>query len=397
MSSPARIRRVVNTLLAIVAILIVLRPASASEPNNPYTAKEYLEPIKFLASDQLKGRGAGTPELNKAADYIASHFKKYGLKPGGDNGTFYQKFTLVVGAELGPKNLFTWQQGGQTEKLKVSQDFIPLSFSANTSVEAPLVFAGYGITAPEYNYDDYQHLDVTGKIVIVMRHEPQEDDEKSVFAGKQMTAHAQVTNKAINAKNHGAVGMILVNDVGNHSGDADTLLKIDEVSGPQEMSIPIVQVKADIANAWLKATGHTLDDLCKNIDKDVSAHSMPLDAGLKVAMQVEIDRIRKQVSNVIALLPGTDPALKEQYIVVGAHYDHLGLGEHDSLSPKEKGKPHHGADDNASGTAAVLEIADVFAHAQKKPRHSIVFICFAGEELGLLGSAYYTGHPTCPI
>jgi hypothetical protein len=393
MSSRVRTRRFGFALLAIVAVAFSLQALWAAS-DSQFTAQEFLEPIKYLASDQLKGRGDGTPELDKAAKYIAGHFRQFGLRPGGDNGTYLQHFTLVVGATLGHNNSMHWQQGSQSETLKVEQSFVPLTFSTNASIDAPLVFAGYGITAPEYHYDDYTHLDVTGKIVIVLRHEPQEDDEKSVFAGKQLTAHAQIPNKAINAKNHGASGIIIVNDIGNHPGEPDSLIKLGAVSGPQEMSIPIVQVKADVVDQWLKPSGHTLDELRLAIDKDLSNHSFALEPSAKGAIQVDIERIRRQVANVIGELPGSDPKLADQYIVVGAHYDHLGLGEHDSLVPRLVGQIHHGADDNASGTAGVLELADAFTHASQKPKHSIVFICFAGEELGLLGSNFYANHPT---
>ncbi len=359
-----------------------------------FSAQEFLAPIKFLASDQLKGRANGTPQLDLAAKYIAAHFRKFRLKPAGDNGTFLQGFSLVVGAKLGRKNVAVFERGATSATLKVPQNFVPLSFSANATVEASLVFAGYGITAPEYRYDDYQGLDATGRVVIVLRHEPQEDDEHSVFAGKQLTSHAGIVNKAINAKNHGAKAMILVNDLGNHPGQSDDLLRLDEVSGPQEMSIPVIQVKADTVNNWLKPSGHTLDELRQAIDKDLSRHSMPLDASSRLALTVDIERIHRKVANVVAELPGADPEFTDQYIVVGAHYDHLGLGGQNSLAPRQQGQIHHGADDNASGISGVLELADVLAHSSERPRHSIIFICFAGEELGLLGSAYYAEHPS---
>jgi len=396
MSSRARIRRLRFAALAIAAVAVSM-PAVWADSNSQFTAQEFLDPIKYLASDQLKGRGDGTPELDKAASYIAHHFHKFGLNPGGDNGTYLQHFTLVVGAKLGRKNSLHYQQGTKTETLQVRQSFIPLSFSANSSIDAPLVFAGYGITAPEYHYDDYTHLDVAGKIVIVLRHEPQEDDDKSAFAGKQLTSHAEIANKAINARNHGAVGMIIVRDVGNHPDEPDDLFKLGEVSGPQEMSIPLVQVKAEVVDQWIKSSDQTLDELRRAIDRDLSNHSFALDFSTKVAIKVDVERIRRQVANVVGELPGSDPKLAAQYIVVGAHYDHLGLGAHNSLAPRQIGQIHHGADDNASGAAGVLELADALAHSPQRPRRSTVFICFAGEELGLLGSNYYASQPTYPL
>jgi aminopeptidase YwaD len=384
---------------ALTLLALAGRPAQADHASNDsrFTAQEFIEPIKFLASEKLKGRGNGSRELNHAAKYIAGRFRKFGLKPAGDHNTYFQHFSLVVGAKLGRKNSATFVQGTASTPLKVRQDFIPLSFSANGTVEAPLVFAGYGITAPEYHYDDYQGLDAGGRAAVILLHEPQENDEHSVFMGKQLTAHAEIASKAINAKNHGAVAVLLVRDLGNHPGQADELLKFDEVSGPQEMSIPVIQVKADTVNGWLKPSGQTLDDLRQAIDKDLSNHSMALQASSKLTVNVDIDRIHRKVSNVIGELPGADANSADQYIVVGAHYDHLGLGDEHSLAPNQKGQVHHGADDNASGVSGVLELADALSHASTRPRHSIVFIDFAGEELGLLGSSYYTQHPPFPL
>lgn len=368
-----------------------------SQTGEQFSAQEFLEPIRFLSSDQLKGRGDGTKQLDRAGNYIADHFRQFGLKPGGEHGQYLQHFDLVVGAKLGRKNVAVYRQGEHSEKLKLQETFVPLSFSASASIEAPLVFAGYGITAPEYHYDDYQGLDASGRIAIVLRHEPQENDEHSIFAGRQLTSHSEIANKATNAKNHGAKALVLVSDLGNHPAQPDELLRLDEVSGPQEMTIPVIQVKADTVNSWLKPSGHSLEELRQAIDKDLSNHSMALDASGSLALTVEMERIHRKAANVIAELPGSEPSLADQYILVGAHYDHLGLGEHDSLAPRQRGQIHHGADDNASGTSGVLELADALAHAKERPRHSVVFICFAGEELGLLGSAYYTNHPTFPL
>jgi len=383
--------------LALLALDGRLLQVVLAATESRFTAREFLEPIKFLSSDELKGRGNGTAELDRAARYIAGHFRQFGLKPGGDDHSYFQRFSLVVGAKLGSKNAATFAQGTASTPLKVRQDFVPLSFSANATVTAPLVFAGYGITAPEYHYDDYQGLDVNGRAVIVLRHEPQENDERSVFLGKQLTAHAEIVNKAINAKNHGAAAMILVRDLGNHPDQSDELLRFEEVSGPQEMSIPVIQVKVATVDNWLKPSGQTLDELRQAIDKDLSNHSMPLDAPARLTLSVDIERIHRKVSNVVAELPGTNPGFADQYIVVGAHYDHLGLGDQNSLAPNQRGQIHHGADDNASGVSGVLELADVLSHSSLHPRHSIVFVDFAGEELGLLGSAYYTQNPPFPL
>ena len=372
------------------AVRAVAHSTSTTAPQ--FTSQEFLDYVKFLASDELKGRGDGTPELDQAADYIAQHFRQFGLMPAGDGGTYLQHFLMTVGAELGPRNSLTFGTG---KALTVKQDFIPFSFSENVTLQAPLVFVGYGITAPEYHYDDYRAIEVKGKIVLVLRHEPQENDEKSVFAGKQFTTHAGIVNKAINARKHGATAMILVNDTGNHLDKADELIRFEELAGPEKIEIATLQVKAAVADEWLKPSGHTLDELLRAIDKNLSNHSFALDPQL--SLTVDVDRTRKQVANVIAVLPGQDPELSEQCIVVGAHYDHLGLGSHESLAPRLAGQIHHGADDNASGTAGLLELADGLARSDWKPLHTVVFASFAGEEFGLLGSSYYTAHPVCPM
>lgn len=384
-------------VLGLVALEGRLAELGWASTQSRFTAQEFIEPIKFLASDELQGRGNGTPELDRAAKYIADRFHKFGLKPAGDRGKYLQGFEVVVGAKLGDTNAAVFEQSGSETPLKAQQDFVPLSFSGNATLKTRLVFAGYGITAPEYHYDDYQGLDASGHAVIVLRHEPQENDEHSVFAGKQFTTHADIVNKAINAKNHGATAMILVSDLGNHPGQSDELLRLEEVSGPQEMSIPVIQVKVDVVNQWLKPSGQTVDELRQAIDRDLSNHSMPLEASSRLTLSVAIERIHRKVANVVAELRGTDAKFADQYIVVGAHYDHLGLGDQNSLAPNQKGQVHHGADDNASGTSGVLELADVLAHSKQRPRHSIVFLCFAGEELGLLGSSYYTEHPAFPM
>jgi hypothetical protein len=386
------------TFVALLTVGLLARTVgvSTAQSSSGYSSQEFLDAIKYLASDELKGRGDGTPELDRAADYLAGRFRTFGLKPGGDDGTYLQHFDLVVGAKLGANNQLHYLQAVGSKDPKVSQDFVPLSFSASSSVQGELAFAGYGITAPEYHYDDYNGLDAKERIVIVLRHEPQENDVQSVFAGKQLTTHAAIVDKAINAKNHGARAMILVNDVGNHPGAGDKLIGLEDLSGPQEMSIPVVQVRADIVNSWLTPSGHTLDELRSAIDKDLSNHSQVVSAS-RLRMSVEVQRIHRKVANVVGELPGSDTADRDQHILVGAHYDHLGLGGHDSLAPGQQGQVHHGADDNASGTSGVLELADVLAHSAQRPRNTVVFVCFAGEELGLLGSAYYAEHPALPL
>ncbi len=345
---------------------------------------KYLEHVKYLASEKLRGRGDGMPELETASHYIAKQFKAFGLKPVGDS--MFQAFQVTTKAELGSKNRLTVKAGLKTV-LKFEEDFVPLNFSSSGHAAGQMVFAGYGITAPEYNYDDYAGLDVKDKIVVIFRREPQEYDEKSVFAGKNYTRHSQFDSKAINARMHGAKAVILLTDL-----SSSTLEKFGSSAGPDNAGIPFAMIKADLAEGWFKASGKTLREIQEAIDKDLKPRSFALPESVEADLTVDIARKVKTVHNVLAYLPGKT----DEYVVIGAHYDHLGLGEQFSMAPAMAGTPHLGADDNASGTAGVIELARYFSHKPKMER-GILFMAFAGEEHGLLGSGYYVNHPILPI
>jgi hypothetical protein len=207
--------------------------------------KAYLAHIRYLASPELKGRATGSPELEKAASYIAGQFKSFGLKPAsglksGDAKNYELPFTVTINAHLGPDNHLNVEDAGAKTEFNASRDFIPFSFSSSGKLSGAVVFAGYGITAPNLHYDDYDGLDVKDKIVLILRHEPQEADEKSVFDGKELTSNANLAIKAANAKAHGARGVILVNDVAAHvdnKTDADKLVDLGRDEGPTDAGI----------------------------------------------------------------------------------------------------------------------------------------------------------------
>lgn len=350
----------------------------------------YLNDIKYLASPELKGRATGTPELEEAARFLEGKYRAAGIQPPPGNG-YLQAFQVTMDGTLGPANRFTFDERGRTTTLHRASDFVPLGFSSAGKLEGTVVFAGYGITAPEYRYDDYDGMDVKGKLVLILRHEPQEFDEHSVFAGKEFTTHATFASKASNAKMHGAAGVILVNDRGNHAGEPDDLAKFGEVEGPSDAGIPFVQVKEDRVNSWFTDAGRDLDRIEKDIDKDLKPESFAFPASIRVDANVDIERPRKSTHNVVAYLPGETA----EYVIVGAHYDHLGMGGQYSLAPGVTAV-HPGADDNASGTAGVVELAQWFAR-QPKQKRGILFLDFAGEEMGLLGSEWYASHPELPL
>src|SRR5579863_2527301 len=352
---------------------------------------DYLGIVKFLASPEMRGRATGSPELEKAAAYIRDKFRGMHLKPiSGDS--YYQDFDVTTSARLGQKNDLAYTTAVGSRSLSFQKDFIPLNLSSAGEVSGNLVFAGFGITAPEYNYDDYAGIDAQGKIVLLLRHEPQEFDEKSVFEGKVYTDHSQIFSKAANAKFHGAKAVLMVNDVGTHAGDGDDLEKFGGAEGPDNAGIEFVQVKANVVNRWLALSGKNLEGIESGIDKDLHPESFALPANLRLDLDVDIAREVKTVHNVGAYLPGET----SEYVVIGAHYDHLGLGGQFSMAPSLTGTVHPGADDNASGTAGVLELAGWFSHQPKRKR-GILFLTFAGEELGLLGSSYFVNHPLLPL
>ncbi len=356
----------------------------------------YLDHIKFLASPELKGRATGSPELEKAGRYIVDRFRADGLQPVAGSAGFLQPFPVTTSAKLGRANRFEVSAGADSQDLQVEKEFLPVNFSSSGRVSGAVVFAGYGITAPEYSYDDYAGLDVKGKIVIVLAHEPQEYDENSVFAGKSYTDHSQYYSKASNARSHGARAVVLVKDRLNHKQDKEDLDKFGSINGPADAAIPVVEVRDDIAQQWFRASGKDLEQLQGAIDGDLKPRSFEL-KGVEIRENVDVERAVKTVNNVVGYLAGQT----DEYVIVGAHYDHLGLGEQFSMAPSLAGTVHPGADDNASGTAGVLELAHYFASryaaGQPKPKRGILFITFAGEELGLLGSGYYANHPEMPL
>ena len=356
----------------------------------------YMRHVKFLASDELQGRGNGTPELNKAADYLEAEFKSYGLVPAGDGGTYSQKFQLNTGSRLGPGNKLTFKAGDKSVDALIDKDFIPFAFGEKTSISGDLVFAGYGISAEEYKYDDYKNLDVTDKIVLVLAHEPRENDPASPFDGKELTLHGHDNMKAQTAKYRSARAILIVQDPANHEDPSKDLTDAAIGTEVDELGIAALRITRNLAQRLLDAQGKNLLGLQKQIDEKMAPQSSAL-PGVSAELEMDVIRVKKEVRNVVGLLPGNDPAAGEETVVIGAHYDHLGRGGRSSRSPQLIGQIHNGADDNASGTAGLLELVAWLAKDPLPRRRTYLFIAFAGEELGLRGSEYWAGHPTRPL
>ena len=383
MRNLGRSHRSLFTFTAALFLVAASAPVQQADPTR------YLNDVKVLASPEMEGRGDGTKGLTLAEHLIEKRYKALSLQPAGVKG-YEQPFSVITGARLKSDNHLKVTAADATTDLKIDEDFVPFSFSSSGQVTGPLVFAGYGISADEFHYDDYAGLDVKDKIVIVLRYEPAGFAEKSGHHGQ--TQHSQLVTKAINARNHGAKAVIVVNGkLGD--GEEDLLTRFGSVSGPENVGIVFVQVKNAVADSWLQSAGKSIKDLQGHIDATTQPASFAFAESRQVSLHVDIETTRATVNNVLAWLPGQT----DEYVIVGAHYDHLGRGNFDSLAPSQIGQIHPGADDNASGTAGVLELARLLAPQRGQLKRSILFMNFAGEELGLLGSAEWVAHPTRPL
>jgi hypothetical protein len=346
--------------------------------------------IPFLASDDLQGRGIGMPGLDRAADLIVSEFSADGLKPLPGSTDFFQPFDYTTQSTPGAA---TYLAIG-ARKLAIGTQYLPMRFSLEDKFVGQVVFAGYGVTAPEVGYDDYNGLDVRGKAVIAMRYEPTDAHGQSAITTQPDASgwsdHATFSAKAKNAADHGAVALLVVNPP---DSQPDLLVPFRETAGASA-TIPVYQIHQSVADLILSvASAPTLKTLRDEIDSSFKPHSFAMSRPI-LSGEVQIDSQLTHLKNVAAVLPGQGPHADE-YVVVGAHYDHLGLGQFGGMFGPV-GSIYHGADDNASGTATILEVASRMA-AGPPPDRSIIFICFTAEEEGLIGSEYFVKHPPVPL
>jgi hypothetical protein len=336
--------------------------------------------VARLAGDEWQGRRAGTEEADRAAEWIAASFRSAGLEPGGEGKSFFQPFTFIDGVTLGEGNRLE-TRGAAPRSWKAGVDFRPLAFSSPGSASGEVVFAGYGIAAKDLGYDDYEGVDVKGRVVLVLRYGPDGNDPQSRWAG--FTA---LRFKAATARDKGAAALLVVS--GPRTKDApDGLVPLRADASLVDAGLPAFSITRAVA----ESLGADLDALQKVVDEGGKPAPMLLPKASVEAM-ADVSPRRSTTRNVVGLLRGRDPAAG--VVVVGAHYDHLGLGMSGSLDPEPEGKIHHGADDNASGVAGLLELARRLA-----PRpldRSVAFVAFAAEEEGTLGSTHFVKSPTLP-
>jgi hypothetical protein len=384
-------RRHFKRFVVIPAIVILCITGFAGSP--AFLPDAYLRHVKYLASDELKGRENGSPELDKAADYIAQEFKSSGLKPAGDDETYFQKFMLATGSKLGPTNTLSFTIRDSSLEAALQKDFVPVGVGEQTSVRGDLAFAGYGISALEYGYDDYKSLKVVDKIVLVLSDTPRENSPSNPFKDAGASFFERDITKAINAKYRGARAILIVQDPLNHPDEAKELPDLSAGTQIEELGICVLRISRRVAQQLLESQGKDLLDLQKKIDENLEQQSFDF-SGVRASLEMDVSRVKREVRNVVGFLPGKDSSASGEFIILGAHYDHLGLGGQNSQSAQLIGQIHNGADDNASGTAGILELAAALARDGEPRKRSYLFIAFAGEELGLHGSTYWTEHPT---
>jgi hypothetical protein len=373
-------------LLLAATTLLAQAPASPQPKLNRVRAD-----LQYLTSEKLAGRVSLSPEADIAAHYIAGQFQKAGLTPA--NGKSYlQPFRMIAYTPDSGSQMLMVTHSGVTRS--IAPPGLSGRFYRNIDLRGEVVFAGYGITAPEYGYDDYANIDVKGKIVVIFDHEPQEDDPKSIFHGTGHTLHAGRWLKVDNARRHGAIAVLIGPDSLHHQQPHPEPARPPLRAGapPQSLDdpgqIPAFSISQATMTGLLEPLGASVLDLEHSIDAKLKPTSALLpDTKLELRSRNK-EHHRGTSLNVAGLWEGSDPTLKAETVMLTAHYDHLGI---------QNGHLYPGANDNASGTAAVMELARLFAESGIHPKRSILFVIFGSEEQLMMGSFYYIAHPLRPL
>jgi aminopeptidase YwaD len=401
------------SLLALIAAISLATFGQQTSQDAP-SVERLRAHIEYLASDKLEGRRTGSPGANLAAEYIAREFSRYGLRRSigyltqgmsileADSPRRYlQEFPYIAGVTLGENNLFYVNPGRADDmaQFRVAEDWMPLGLSSNGRVQkAPYQFVGYGITAAEQKYDSYAGRTMKNTIAIALAGSPDGDNPHGPFA-----RYEDVHWKAIAARNAGASALLIIAREENLKEDRLAQLRYDNSAG--DAGLPVAVISRQLAGRLFGSVAESKNMLLAleaqaragqySTVTQAMINSLPIN-GVSISLSTNIVRREVPAYNVVGILDGADPKLKQEVIVIGAHYDHLGRGGDGSLAPRE-GEIHHGADDNASGVAGVLELARLFISQGQRPRRTIVFMAFSGEEEGLLGSNYYVNHPIMPL
>ncbi len=352
-----------------------------SQTTADITVPELKAHVEYLASDELEGRKPGTKGGMLAATYIRDHFLQYGIKTIGEDG--FQYFDVIMSVEPGTNN----QLEINDDMGQLDSNYIVMPFSNNSSLNTTVVFAGFGmeIEHDSLQWNDYQDIDPTGKWVLVLRGDPEPDNDESLFI-----SYGGDRDKAILARDKEAAGIIFVN--GPQFGDEHSLSKPTFNRVTANVGIPAVNISAALANKLLEESGTSIKELEEKIIAEMSNQSFEMVK--TITANTELTRVEVKTQNVVGLLEGNDPQLKNEFIVIGAHYDHLGYGGPGSGSRMpDTVAIHNGADDNASGVSGLMEIAQRLAANKSSLKRSVLFMAFGAEEMGLLGSQFFNGSP----
>ncbi len=375
--------------------IVVIAAATVLAQDGAISAERIREQTRFLASDLMEGRGVGQRGGQLATEYLASQLALAGAKPAGDNGTYFQKVPLV-GIETAPSATLTAVARGKSVEFRWLDDFVALSQTQqpDTRFEGDAVFVGHGITAPEWKWDDFKGVNVTGKVVVLFTSEPESKDPK-FFDGPALTYYGRWTYKYEEALRRGARGAIIIHTTPTASYGWDVVRNSWGVESPFVKLEP--RGKALSLQGWisreagdklLALVGKTVDELLAASEK---RDFKPIDLGIRIRANLPAKVRDLDTRNVAAIVPGSDPKLKDEAVIFSAHWDHFGIGaaiDGDSI--------YNGAIDNATGCAVLLELARAWAALPQKPRRSALFLAVTAEEGGLRGSEYYGGHPLIP-
>lgn len=395
--------RVLVVLLALSSLGFQAAGDRAPAPGT-ITKEDLRADLFFLAGDGFKGRLTDTPENTIAAEWIKFRFEKMGLKPAGPEGSYFQPFNLVTTTLGDPNSLQVVSGEIDRMMLKPGQDYYPQSFSASAHVRGSLVFAGFGITSPDLNHDDYKGGDTAGKIVLVIDHEPGERDPNSPFDGVVTAEDATPFRKAMFAQARGAIGILFVSDVHNHPevtnfeasarnfwpAEPPRIRRFTLQTWVNRIRIPAAQISPALADTLLKGSGKTLEQLSRSAETLGGVAALPV-PGPQVELTVTVSRHVVPDKNVVGMIEGSDPRLKDEVVIVSGHHDHNGA---------DAAQIFNGADDNGSGTVVMIEIAEAYmagVRAGRRPRRTVLFASWDSEERGLLGAWAYTESPIVPL
>ncbi len=382
----------------LLGLLGLLSPPRAWEPGyNSIKESDLKAELTFLSSDALQGRMSLQPGDDTAIQWVASEFEKAGLKPAAGD-SFLQPVPLIEFRNNRQASSVSLKRAGSEKEWKFPDAYG--AFPKDVDVSAAVVFAGYGITAPELRYDDYRDIDSNGKVVLIFDHEPQENDPHSIFNGTGNTRYATTRVKVLNAQAHGAVGVLIVAEPNRkHPSNQERVARIggsaqranpipSQALADDQLHTPYAVVSDAVARELLANAGATPSNLQTAIDRDLKSQSRSLPDTVASLHLRNMFSNPGTTYNVAGLLEGSDPTLKAETMIISGHHDH------DGISGREI---WHGADDNGSGTVGVVDLAQAFSHNPVHPKRSILFVVFAAEERGLLGSFYMAAHPLRPL